>query len=318
MASPAEVEHAFRFLLGRLPSLEEALGWAACPTDALRFRLMQTDDFRAALPADAVHMALDLLAPPVVWQVDEPTAAALLARVQAQWIRLGEQRPHWSVDMRPEYLPDQIEAHRARFEASGDTDVAAMLTVLGRYGVTPREVPRVCDFGCGVGRMTRPLAAMFPSVIGCDVSQPHLALARAVSGPSARFALVTVPEFGMFEPFDLWFSTLTLQHNPPPVIAMILRRMFALLQPGGVAMFQLPTERVGYRFDPAEYLGAPHTSEVMEIHALPQSVVFALAAEAGCVPLEVREDGLIWPPTVCISNRFVFTKGRSAPVNEPL
>ena len=316
MATPAEVDLAFRFLLGRPPSRQEALGWAACPTDGLRFRLMQTDDFRAALPADAVHMALDLPAPPVVWQVDEPTAAALLARVQACWVRLGEERPHWSVDTRPEYLPDQIEAHRARFDASGEAEVAAMLTVLGRYGVTPRHAPRVCDFGCGVGRITRPLAAVFPTVIGCDVSPPHLALARAVSGPRARFALVSVPEFGMAEPFDLWFSTLTLQHNPPPVIAMILRRMFALLAPGGVAMFQLPTERVGYRFVPAEYLQASDAPEAVEIHVLPQSVVFALAAEAGCVPLEVREDSLIWPPTACVSNRFVFSKPGTTPLRE--
>ena len=312
MATAAEVDLAFRFLLGRPPTPAEALDWAAASIEALRPRLMQTEAFQAALPADAVLMPLELPPPPVAWQVDEPTAAALLARVQARWVALGQARPHWSMDMRPEFTPDQIEANRARFDASGDAEAASLLAVLARYGFTPETLPRLCDFGCGVGRMTRPFATRFASVLGCDISPPHLALARDASGPRARFALVEVPDFGMTEPFDLWFSVLTLQHNPPPVIAMILRRMFALLAPGGVAVFQLPTERLGYRFDPAEYLRAPDAPETMEIHVLPQSVVFALAAGGGCVPLAVREDGLVWPPTICLSNRFVFYKPGAA------
>ena len=95
--------------------------------------------------------------------------------------------------------------------------------------------------------------------------------------------------------------------------ALILRRAFALLAPGGVAVFQLPTERVGYRFEPLEYLAAANEPGITEIHALPQAVVFALAAEAGCLPLEVREDGMVWPPSACVSNRFVIAKPRKRP-----
>ena len=162
--------------------------------------------------------------------------------------------------------------------------------------------------------MTRPLSNVFRHVTGCDVSPPHLTLARMATGAKVNYALVGVPDFGMTTQFDLWFSTLTLQHNPPPVITMILRRMFALLAPGGVAVFQLPTDRVGYQFDPVSYLASPQGPSPMEIHALPQAVVFALAAEAGCVPLEVREDGLVWPPTLCLSNTFIFVKRSSPPV----
>ena len=308
MASPAEVDAAFRLLIGRPPDPAESAQWQAVPAGGLRAGLMATGAFRLALPADAVRMRLDLPASPVAWQADPATEAALLARVQARWTRLGEERPHWSVNARPEFAPDRIAANHALFEASGEGDLDVLLSVLARHGLTPADLPRACDFGCGVGRMTAPMRRRFAVVTGCDVSVPHLALARAAVGAGVTFALVAAPEFGMAAPFDLWFSTVTLQHNPPPVIAAILRRAFALLAPGGVAVFQLPTEREGYAFDPAAYLAAPDGPDPIEIHALPQSAVFGLAAQAGCVPLEVREDCVIWPPTSCISNRFVFCK----------
>ncbi len=313
MATTQEVDLAFRFLLGRAPTDTEAMDWAPVRVDALRQTLMATEEFRSALPGDAVMMPLDLPPAPITWHVDQPTTAALLARVQAHWTQLGEERPHWSADNRPEFNPDNIAANMPIFEASGEGDVASLLAALARYGFTPEKLPRVVDFGCGVGRMTRPLAKVFHHVTGCDVSAPHLTLARMATGASVNYALVGVPDFGMAAPFDLWISTLTLQHNPPPLITMILRRMFSLLAPGGLAIFQLPTERIGYRFDAAAYLAAPDSGEAMPIHVLPQTVVFALAAEAKCVPLEVREDGLVWPPTLCLSNRFIIAKPPNAP-----
>jgi hypothetical protein len=45
----------------------------------------------------------------------------------------------------------------------------------------------------------------------------------------------------------------------------------------------------------------------MEMHVLPQKIVFDLAAKAGCVPLEVQPDHCVgmarW-----ISNTFIFGK----------
>ena len=312
MATITEVQQAFHFLLGRAPSAEEANVWVTIRSDALRGELMATEEFRTALPGDAIRMPLNLPVPESVWSVDDATAAALLARVQAHWIRLGEERPYWSSDMRPEFTPENFDANRELFVASGQGEVSALVTVLARYGYTPDQLPRVFEFGCGAGRIVGPLARAFKYVTGCDISPRHLALARAGTGARVNYALATMPHFGMVAPFDLWFSTQTLQHNPPPLTALILRRAFALLAPGGVAVFQLPTERAGYRFEPLDYLAAANDPATTEIHALPQAVVFALALEAGCRPVEVREDGLVWPPTACLSNRFIIVKPRLA------
>jgi SAM-dependent methyltransferase len=307
MARQAEIDTAFRLLLGRPPTAVEAGQWAAIAPDALRERLMATEAFAAALPAGAVRM-MEEPSGAIEWHAAPAQAAALLDRVQAHWTRLGEERPHWSVAAQPAFLPDQIDANREAFAASGMQDVAALMATLARHGLHPRKLPRAVDFGCGVGRMTRPMASVFTEVTGCDVSPSHLALARVACGPGVRFSLVNTADFGMGGPFDLWFSTRTLQHNPPPVMALILRRAFSLLAPGGVAVFQIPTARVGYAFSAAAALAAPDADEALPIHVLPQAAVFALAHAAGCVPLEVLEDAMIWPPPLCRSNSFLIQK----------
>jgi trans-aconitate methyltransferase len=111
----------------------------------------------------------------------------------------------------------------------------------------------------------------------------------------------------MTEPFDLWFSRIVLQHNSPPVMALILRRALSLLAPGGVAVFQVPTYAKNYSFRLDGYLNRIAGEGEIEMHVLPQPVVFAIAASAGCTPMEVLEDGSVgiagWQ-----SSTFVFHK----------
>jgi hypothetical protein len=114
----------------------------------------------------------------------------------------------------------------------------------------------------------------------------------------------------MLEPFDLWFSQIVLQHNSPPIIAMILRRAMQLLNPGGLAIFQVPTFSPGYRFRVTEYVSnLPNAG--MEMHVLPQPAIFEIAVGAGCVPLEVLDDystgSQLW-----VSNSFAFAKSMHA------
>jgi hypothetical protein len=137
-------------------------------------------------------------------------------------------------------------------------------------------------------------------------------VARAGAG-NVRFALVEDADFGMTEAFDLWYSRIVLQHNPPPIMAMILRRAFAMLAAGGMAVFQVPTYALGYRFGVAPYLAGLGKGNDIEMHVLPQPVVFRLAREAGCEPLEVLEDLSAGPSSHWNSTVFVIQKTRNVP-----
>lgn len=272
--------------LGLVPAIEAAL--AAMPA--------------SDVAAPARFAEFDRMAPPlaIAWQASAPDLAWLVERVADSWTELGEARPHWSVMSNPEFAPDRIAANLATFHASGAADADRLCATLRRLGRDPAEFDHVLEFGCGLGRVTNHLARRFTRISARDVSLPHLALARAHSRAAGfdgiDYAPVTAADFGMTQGFDVWFSVIVLQHNPPPVIAAILARAFALLNPGGIAVFQLPTYAHGYRFALAEYLSSAREPGAFEMHCLPQPAVFALAAQAGCVPLEVIEDHVLGDP----------------------
>ena len=57
-----------------------------------------------------------------------------------------------------------------------------------------------------------------------------------------------------------------------------------------MAYFQLPTYRLGYRFDATEYLASQPRLGDVEMHVLPQPALHALIGECGCRVVEMRED----------------------------
>ncbi len=318
--SADDVAWVYRLLLGRPARPQEIATWrAAASVEELRERCLDSAEFRGAMRRRGLDrpptpppapLPLDIPAPQVDWQADTASLARLLERITRTWTALGEDRPHWSVLSSEQFLPERIEATRSAFYASGAGEARRVLGALERHGVSARSHRRLLEYGCGVGRATPHLAQHF-DVTAVDISATHLDHARdatEAAGALASFRLARAPDFGMVEPFDVWFSYIVLQHNPPPVIAMVLRRALSMLAAGGIAIFQLPTHALGYRFDLAEYLGAAPKPDAIEVHCLPQSVVFRIAAEAGCVPLEMREDTAMGPPSHWLSNSFVFAK----------
>lgn len=264
----------------------------------------------AKLPLSSPPLDLD-------FALSEAQLAALLERTRQKWKHHGEIEPYWSVNAQAAFRVETIEANRHAFHRSGLEDAATLLAILQRHGFNRAASAHLCDFGCGVGRVSLPLASVFERVTGCDISSTHLQVgareAARLGLENIAFSQVSTGDFGMNAPFDVWYSHLVLQHNPPPVIALILQRMFSQLAPGGLAVFQVPTYRLGYRFSATEALVSPASDEDFEIHPIAQPAVFDLARRAGCVVLEVREDLAIWPPSVAISNTFVF--GRPYPTN---
>ncbi len=117
------------------------------------------------------------------------------------------------------------------------------------------------------------------------------------------------------QPCDVFYSRIVFQHNPPPVMTRLIQKMLASLNPGGVAIFQVPTYRIGYRFKIDEWLKADHALD-MQMHCLPQSRIFEIFAQEGGTLLEVREDGSTGPDF--LSNTFVVRKSDQGPAKKGL
>jgi SAM-dependent methyltransferase len=319
------VRLAYLLFLGREPESDAVVRSAMKlgALDNLRDAFFQSAEFNGIIDAlrrettvPAAAALVPVGAPPisVEWQADAATAALLLAHVKRTWTRLGVERPHWSVLSSDQFKPEEIANHEASFFASGAGDAGALTAVLRRHGAT--EMQRLLEFGCGIGRVTPHLARVFPEVTAADVSLSHMNMAREVvaraGARNVRFALVENSDFGMTETFDVWYTRIVLQHNPPPVIAMILRRAFEMLASGGLAVFQVPTYATGYRFRVAPYLAGLGKAGDIEMHVLPQPVVFQIARECGCEPLEVLEDLSAGPSSSWNSTTFVVRKTADA------
>lgn len=260
-------------------------------------------------------MLLPLNTPPISieTEVDADRLQLLLAHTEATWTRLGREEPHWSVISAERFKQNQLSAHEAEFYASGAGDVDTFFAFMTRNGVDPGPFERVLELGCGLGRVTRFLAERFPQVLACDISPTHLQQAQdylAGQGlANTRFVRIQgIADLQGPADLDAVFSVIVLQHNPPPAIAAILAALLQRLRIGGVAYFQVPTHAADYRFKLDDYLAHGLAARHIEMHCVPQRLVFRIAAEAGCEVLEVREDDWVGRRQVELSNTFLLRK----------
>jgi SAM-dependent methyltransferase len=292
----ADARACYRYILGQDEADEGLLtrhAEAARTIGALRGRFLGSEEFRQSLLGGAA--AAEGPAPEVDLAADEAQLAGMMTWARRLWSKLGEAAPHWSVLPEDRYRPERIEENRRAFRASGAAEAAALLADLARCGVEAGEVPRLVEHGCGVGRVTAHLAAHFPEVACVDVSGEHLSVARAeLKGRGLVHLRFLRAKEGDWMPgpeggYDLWYSRRVLQWNPPPLIRQMLWAAFAGLAPRGVAVFQVPVWRAGYRFSAASYLGGRQPAEP-ELHLMPQADIFRLAAEAGMWVLGAWDD----------------------------
>ena len=259
VTSREEVIAAYRLLLGREPESEDVITHYATEVAdlrALREMFINSAEFQASLeksqtprpPRPAFSgppMEVELAATP-------EKLAQLLAKTSAQWQHLGETEPHWSVLTNDSYFQENFHMNREAFYASGEAELKMLDATLARAGVSQAGLKRCIDLGCGVGRVTAPLAARFAEVLAVDISAAHLRVAeehlRAEGIANVEFRhLDSIEGVARLGEYDVLYSRFVLQHNPSPVVALLLRELLAQLRPGGVALIQLPTYKAGYR-----------------------------------------------------------------------
>jgi 2-polyprenyl-3-methyl-5-hydroxy-6-metoxy-1,4-benzoquinol methylase len=155
------------------------------------------------------------------------------------WEFFGRTDPYWGVLTHAQFKSENLtDAARAEFFDSGRANIQHILGVV-RDKVVPGFVPgRALDFGCGVGRLTLPLAEVAHSVVGVDVSDSMLAEARrnASAGGLANVEFVKADDrlSQVDGPFDFVNTYIVLQHIPAPRGQAIFQRLVELLAPGGV------------------------------------------------------------------------------------
>jgi SAM-dependent methyltransferase len=187
---------------------------------------------------------------------------------------------------------------------NGARHAADVIACLDRNGLPrPRDA---FELGCGAGRVTRHLAGQVARLTASDASPVQLAAARNIPGVTLRVAEDAT--FAMTEPFDLFYSFHALHYSPPPLAARALARAFAMLRPGGAAIFQLATYGMGYSYAATDEDRPRHPDPYEDRQVLPQPAVFALARDAACDVLEAFDDASVAPSALWRSSIFVLRK----------
>jgi SAM-dependent methyltransferase len=325
MVTEADVEQAYRLFLGREPENRAVVVECAKANRNLadlRRTFLNSREFRELLGQPASTAASETPGfKPLIWpespvetDVSEDLVDRMVERVEQQFQYLGKTEPYWSVISSERYLSRNMAGRENDFFESGKGVVDDLIAALRRYDIDPAAVTKCFELGCGVGRSTVWLAERFPEVIAADISKPHLQIAaealRAKGNSNASLLQIgSVSRLQEIRDYDLFFSIIVLQHNPPPIIKRILGIILNNLRPGGLAYFQVPTYSLNYRFIPSTYLASPLDPTQPEMHVLPQPALFDLLIQNGCRLIEIREDGASGP--TFISNRVLAMKRRA-------
>ena len=322
MLNPEQIILAYKLFLGREPESIDVVNNLSQTThsiEQLREVFIQSAEFRQriALILDkpqAIRQRHPYTFPsiPVDVEINNNQLESMFERIHKEWEELGERDPYWSVVTQPHYHLDQFDAHKEQFYSSGNYISEIFLAALRRNNINYNNMNSCLEVGCGVGRVTSFLAKAFPKVIAADISSSHLELARKYLEEqnvtnvdlhhfSNTYALESLPKV------DSILSVITLQHNPPPIIAWMLGKLLLALNPGGVAYIQIPTYRNGYLFEVDRYLQS-EAPKTLEMHFLPQYEIFRIVAESDCICLEIREDGMVGDEDKMLSNTFLIQK----------
>jgi SAM-dependent methyltransferase len=308
------VTWGYRLLLGRDPESPEVIARHRTVKDEAQLALMLLRSEEFAPRRKLLGLSPMGLPEPAALDVETEASpaeiAACLEKIKAAWSHLGNVTPHFSVLTNEKFLPENLADSLEDFWTSGRLAAESVLRALRRYGFDCSGKTCV-EYGCGVGRATTGLSRAFARVDAYDISTGHLDLARQrareLGVSNVFFHECSANILGDVEPCDVFYSRIVFQHNPPPVIAELIRMSLRSLRPQGIAVFQVPSYISGYSFKLRDWLETNHPLD-MQMHCLPQHKIFQVIAELQCAVLEVSEDGATGGRDRYISNNFIVRK----------
>ena len=158
---------------------------------------------------------------------------------ERRWGVLGASDPYWAVCTEERFRAGRMsDADRGDFFASGEREVRETLDFVARHLVPGFRPVVSLDYGCGVGRLTLPIARASGRAIGVDISEDMLREARAnAQAQGVANVVFQRPADALAvrdQDLDFLHSYIVFQHIEPATGLAITRRLLARLRIGGV------------------------------------------------------------------------------------
>lgn len=161
--------------------------------------------------------------------------AEALRDTDADWRHLGATEPYWGVLTQPDFRRAQMTPEAlADFYATGVDEIAFVANEFERLGLGALQAARALDFGCGVGRLTEAMSGRAEAVVGYDISDGMLEVARQRAPAGVSYTSETPAG-----PFDWINSIIVFQHIPPARGLELLAGLLDRLSPAGALSLQI-------------------------------------------------------------------------------
>ncbi|WP_298399388.1 class I SAM-dependent methyltransferase [Sphingobium sp.] len=221
-----------------------------------------------------------------------------MADTDRDWRKWAETDPYFSVTTAPEYRRDRVDIDA--FLYTGEAYIVQRLAILERQ-LGPVARGRALDFGCGVGRVTLPMALLFDQVTGLDVAPAMLAEAEMLKqrqdAPNAHFALSDDRLSAAGHDYDFVHSSIVFQHIPVARGLPLIGRLLDRVAVGGVASIHVALRRGDTPWRAAFYRartripgvqklshwlrGKRADEPMMQMNEYPASAIFAMMHRRG-------------------------------------
>ncbi len=225
------------------------------------------------------------------------------------WEKFGKKDPYYWVTTDSRYKDATFTRDvRETFFKSADDYLESVLKVIRRYLDPTFHPRRALDFGCGVGRITIPLARRCTAVCGVDVAESMIAEAekncreRSLSHVEFSSDLNGLPPGG--EPFDFVHSIYVFQHIRVKQGLHIVAQLIDLLKDNGAGMLHFTyhsqktlKRRIIYwlcvhvpLFNSLNNIrkGRPFSAPMYEMNDYPLNILFRILRQKRCDHLYAR------------------------------
>ncbi|MDQ6747543.1 MAG: methyltransferase domain-containing protein [Candidatus Dormibacteraeota bacterium] len=157
--------------------------------------------------------------------------------MRAFWDARAKENAMWYIQSKLDFQNPDPQA----FWASGED---ALQRTLEMVDASFRRGDRVLEIGCGMGRMTRAIAARVEEVVGVDISPEMIARGQEALADINNVSLVLGNGHNLEgQPdatFDACYSFVVFQHVPSAaVVCDYIVEIGRVLKPGGWALFQV-------------------------------------------------------------------------------
>ncbi len=166
------------------------------------------------------------------------------------WEHYGKEDPYYGVITDEKFRNSNLnEELLDEFLESGNQYLKKIWIDIDKLNETDFFPQRSLDFGCGVGRITIPLALKSKEIVGVDISDTMLAEARK----NSKIKGLTNLEFVKSDTelskvngdFDLIHTFIVIQHIPPKLGYLYFEQLLKRLRNGGIGVIHLTYKTEG-------------------------------------------------------------------------